>query len=116
MRSGGSSFMIQAIAIITESVGVPVTQKRRSPCFLSLTGKVRVSEWPAPDCSSVGATTQISSENSLANFSNTMSPARSEEHTSELQSLMRITYAVFCLLIKINYIEHMHNNPDSMSI
>src|SRR3546814_2415788 len=24
-------------------------------------------------------------------------PARSEEHTSELQSLMRIPYAVFCL-------------------
>src|SRR3546814_5591928 len=24
------------------------------------------------------------------------SPARSEEHTSELQSLMRISYAVFC--------------------
>src|SRR3546814_3566051 len=26
-----------------------------------------------------------------------MSRARSEEHTSELQSLMRISYAVFCL-------------------
>src|SRR3546814_14335672 len=26
-----------------------------------------------------------------------MLPARSEEHTSELQSLMRISYAVFCL-------------------
>src|SRR3546814_9153699 len=26
-----------------------------------------------------------------------MSPPRSEEHTSELQSLMRISYAVFCL-------------------
>src|SRR3546814_2554196 len=26
--------------------------------------------------------------------------ARSEEHTSELQSLMRISYAVFCLNIK----------------
>src|SRR3546814_8112035 len=25
------------------------------------------------------------------------SPERSEEHTSELQSLMRISYAVFCL-------------------
>src|SRR3546814_5499615 len=25
------------------------------------------------------------------------SPSRSEEHTSELQSLMRISYAVFCL-------------------
>src|SRR3546814_3208804 len=35
-------------------------------------------------------------------------PARSEEHTSELQSLMRISYAVFCLKKKkqqkkINY-------------
>src|SRR3546814_6971531 len=27
---------------------------------------------------------------------------RSEEHTSEIQSLMRITYAVFCLQKKIN--------------
>src|SRR3546814_6805380 len=28
---------------------------------------------------------------------------RSEEHTSELQSLMRSSYAVFCLKKKINY-------------
>src|SRR3546814_3001622 len=28
------------------------------------------------------------------------SPVRSEEHTSELQSLMRISYAVFCLTKK----------------
>src|SRR3546814_3946478 len=33
-------------------------------------------------------------------------PARSEEHTSELQSLMRISYAVFCLKKKKN----KHNN------
>src|SRR3546814_1422970 len=30
-------------------------------------------------------------------------PARSEEHTSELQSLMRISYAVFCLKKKTHY-------------
>src|SRR3546814_4901350 len=29
-------------------------------------------------------------------------PCRSEEHTSELQSLMRISYAVFCLKKKTN--------------
>src|SRR3546814_3913897 len=29
--------------------------------------------------------------------------ARSEEHTSELQSLMRISYAVFCLKKKTSY-------------
>src|SRR3546814_3751881 len=32
------------------------------------------------------------------------SRARSEEHTSELQSLMRISYAVFCLKKKKNLI------------
>src|SRR3546814_1676114 len=31
---------------------------------------------------------------------------RSEEHTSELQSLMRISYAVFCLKKKINDIRN----------
>src|SRR3546814_6507096 len=30
-------------------------------------------------------------------FAVTLLPYRSEEHTSELQSLMRISYAVFCL-------------------
>src|SRR3546814_6350799 len=39
--------------------------------------------------------------------------ARSEEHTSELQSLMRISYAVFCLKKKIDHItktEKSHHN------
>src|SRR3546814_1205425 len=37
---------------------------------------------------------------------------RSEEHTSELQSLMRISYAVFCLKKKttIKMIERIDNN------
>src|SRR3546814_9511564 len=33
---------------------------------------------------------------------------RSEEHTSELQSLMRISYAVFCLKKKIDYKKDTH--------
>src|SRR3546814_5724536 len=33
---------------------------------------------------------------------------RSEEHTSELQSLMRISYAVFCLKKKIKHSQHIH--------
>src|SRR3546814_4558414 len=44
------------------------------------------------------------------------SPDRSEEHTSELQSLMRISYAVFCLKKKSNNKTvkhkrtHLHDN------
>src|SRR3546814_8871295 len=37
---------------------------------------------------------------------------RSEEHTSELQSLMRISYAVFCLKKKINT---THAHPTAAS-
>src|SRR3546814_7514303 len=37
-------------------------------------------------------------------------PYRSEEHTSELQSLMRISYAVFCLKKKTN---KKHHNKDN---
>src|SRR3546814_7726300 len=36
-------------------------------------------------------------------------PERSEEHTSELQSLMRISYAVFCLKKKTNITTIPHN-------
>src|SRR3546814_2250092 len=41
---------------------------------------------------------------------------RSEEHTSELQSLMRISYAVFCLKQKkttTNNIHFIHLTPDT---
>src|SRR3546814_10194872 len=39
---------------------------------------------------------------------------RSEEHTSELQSLMRISYAVFCLKKKNNNLEHIQNINSNM--
>src|SRR3546814_8665143 len=35
--------------------------------------------------------------------------SRSEEHTSELQSLMRISYAVFCLKKKKTTTQHTNN-------
>src|SRR3546814_4412198 len=38
---------------------------------------------------------------------------RSEEHTSELQSLMRISYAVFCLKKKKHNIRNEHKNTNA---
>src|SRR3546814_1855141 len=46
--------------------------------------------------------------------------ARSEEHTSELQSLMRISYAVFCLKKKkthtnqVNHLKHNYTNKHTL--
>src|SRR3546814_9431127 len=39
--------------------------------------------------------------------------ARSEEHTSELQSLMRISYAVFCLKKKSRDYQLLHTQIDN---
>src|SRR3546814_4235012 len=41
---------------------------------------------------------------------------RSEEHTSELQSLMRISYAVFCLKKKQHLITQRRNHRTESSI
>src|SRR3546814_9432004 len=42
-------------------------------------------------------TNMVRGGNGLENFEKAVAFPRSEEHTSELQSLMRISYAVFCL-------------------
>src|SRR3546814_9807329 len=37
--------------------------------------------------------------------------SRSEEHTSELQSLMRLSYAVFCLINKTTLLHNINSYP-----
>src|SRR3546814_3535099 len=73
--------------------------------------EMRISDWSSDVCSSdlntpsisprarsaPAAATPASSEKSPGRTSGAASPSRSEEHTSELQSLMRTSYAVFCL-------------------
>src|SRR3546814_10684915 len=44
-----------------------------------------------------------------------LSFGRSEEHTSELQSLMRISYAVFCLKKK-TYQQHLHFHFNTVNL
>src|SRR3546814_2820958 len=74
---------------------------------------MRISDWSSDVCSSdlpwactVGGhwpstSTPTSCSMSPAAASRTSRrSSRSEEHTSELQSLMRISYAVFCLIQK----------------
>src|SRR3546814_4976175 len=59
-----------------------------------------------PGTDHAGIATQIVVERRLD--AEKISRHRSEEHTSELQSLMRISYAVFCLKKKIT----TQHNPD----
>src|SRR3546814_4314313 len=59
---------------------------------------------PAPDCQTLATLLPPASPDWIAPTSPSL---RSEEHTSELQSLMRISYAVFCLKKK-KTILHLH--------
>src|SRR3546814_6183138 len=68
------------------------TSTRPRPCFATWVPwptRLCTSSAPHPSASSAGPATRTR-------------PRRSEEHTSELQSLMRISYAVFCLKKKTN--------------
>src|SRR3546814_1774702 len=74
---------------------------------------MRISDWSSDVCSSDLVSSIVSSAQSVslgylalhrashwarsARASARLRRSRSEEHTSELQSLMRISYAVFCL-------------------
>src|SRR3546814_9893512 len=50
---------------------------------------------------------------SLSHHQRPARSGRSEEHTSELQSLMRISYAVFCLKKKKNTQSYTNNTNDT---
>src|SRR3546814_3055751 len=72
----------------------PYTTLFRSGSLLAL-GLLAACGEEQPTGAEDPATTAAAEESSASEP--TSEPTRSEEHTSELQSLMRISYAVFCL-------------------
>src|SRR3546814_10080223 len=57
------------------------------------------------------AVAKIGAQREAPFFEPQRSARRSEEHTSELQSLMRISYAVFCLKTKMKMHTHKPTLP-----
>src|SRR3546814_7156564 len=67
----------------------PYTTLFRSPCWLREHGQTWKSNWVEASF--------VRSPGMGKHRHQSLQVTRSEEHTSELQSLMRISYAVFCL-------------------
>src|SRR3546814_2397332 len=87
----------------SEQAGLSVQQARATPadafdataagCRLSpIAASISFAEAPGPPQGVVGEAVALAQ-----GLQHAGEVARSEEHTSELQSLMRISYAVFCL-------------------
>src|SRR3546814_10883289 len=66
---------------------VPQPLGRQCSCFCATSPIRRLAQWQSPNQHTLRYPSQ-------------QIPMRSEEHTSELHSLMRISYAVFCLIKK----------------
>src|SRR3546814_2246077 len=73
-------------------------------------------EYLAANAASTGASTSFGSavRGTSPTTSTRPDSSRSEEHTSELQSLMRISYAVFCLKKKNH--NHTTNQRDNTQV
>src|SRR3546814_4219156 len=72
-------------------MGSMTAKERAKPEIINAKRKIRIAG---------GSGTNVQQVNKVLKMHQEMSTAmkrRSEEHTSELQSLMRISYAVFCL-------------------
>src|ERR1700738_2070620 len=76
--------------MMTQSVGVPFTAKRRASTSRRRSGRLSESEWDTPDWSVSGATTHTSSESTRAIFSSTSRPGA--KMPSSLVNRMRISF------------------------
>src|SRR3546814_1400438 len=72
------------------TVRMPTVERRTAGATATTGSKV-------PGGSSTKRSCQSTKPAARSTATTSATPARSEEHTSELQSLMRISYAVFCL-------------------
>src|SRR3546814_3054262 len=79
------------------------THQDRSACHCLSAATSGLNSMSGRSCASLRSAGRFSSHHLLA---------RSEEHTSELQSLMRISYAVFCLKKKNHYYKKLKMSYD----
>src|SRR3546814_4024685 len=87
-----------AIIAFQQDRGLAATGVADLALLLQLQQAPTRSSRPQPESRPTTTSVQLSAAESAS-----LEAARSEEHTSELQSLMRISYAVFCLKKKIKH-------------
>src|SRR3546814_1110422 len=88
-KSGGSSMQVERAD--AEARAIDWLVRQRDPDF---TDWDVFADWLAEDEAHAAIYDAVAS---LDRDLDALPPSRSEEHTSELPSLMRISYAVFCL-------------------
>src|SRR3546814_9079737 len=89
------------------------TKRVRLPTVSKTSAEMSSSSTAMSNCSSravITVTTAMESNSGMLPKRGVEGSKRSEEHTSELQSLMRISYAVFCLKKKHIIVEKSYSH------
>src|SRR3546814_3380553 len=97
--AGASAAAVAGVAQPTEEEAIAAVRRHRLFSGTSLANATLKLGDCSPGGVGPGVTcmTQLTMDATKANATPQNRPVRSEEHTSELQSLMRISYAVLCL-------------------
>src|SRR3546814_4411802 len=97
-ESEASSYDLGALAEFNQFFSDLIKARRANPTddIASLIANARVDDKLLPDWDVARQYIAILTAGHDTTSSSTAGGVRSEEHTSELQSLMRISYAVFC--------------------
>src|SRR3546814_7817585 len=95
---GPRDLLVAVKAVSVNPVDTKVRRRAAPPA-----GEVKVLGWDAAGVvEAIGAEVSLFKPGDAVFYAGSIERPRSEEHTSELQSLMRISYAVFCLKKKTN--------------
>src|SRR3546814_2249386 len=93
----------ETTAWVSDTEAPALAEQQTKPTMAMSVSRLRPIRRPTQPDSGVKMATAIRKALSTQEISSCVAEkARSEEHTSELQSLMRISYAVFCLKKKKN--------------
>src|SRR3546814_8406738 len=104
--SGGASMGASAAAIVAMAMASPAMAQKRSFNVPAQNAARAIPEFARQAGIQIVASGVATPGHTTDAVQGSM---RSEEHTSELQSLMRISYAVFCLKKKKQHMRKQHN-------
>src|SRR3546814_10120982 len=102
-REGGRDLLAEIPVQVRQAVGVLALRRDRDPAPQDLEKRAVVEKAHGPLNGGVARHGLLSDR-----YGDGTGTARSEEHTSELQSLMRIYSAVFCSKTKQQFIPNTH--------
>src|SRR3546814_3938189 len=108
-HAGQPGYRVEAAGVLDVEAALAAVFRRRPQRALERVADAAVAAERVGDGDARDGGGRVFQGHNVSRFRPDGDPGRSEEHTSELQSLMRISYAVFCLKKKKTTATHINH-------